>query len=158
MASEKVDKKDNVSLCFYGSRYNPLAWDEWNSCLTASNKKVGEVPRRTVGKTIAVFFKEEIKEVAAPLQVCPGHNAGSEDAIHVMSQVFIEEGKDGILLIDATNAFNQRNRSVALYHIQITCKEMSFYIIKNLQKPFKAFYLWRRSVMVISSNFNMNEN
>lgn len=126
-------------MCFYGSRYNPLAWDEWNSYLTASNKKVGEVLRRTVGKTIAVFFKEEIKEVAAPLQVCPGHNAGSEDAIHVMSQVFVEEGKDGILLIDASNDFNQMNRSVALYHIQITCNEMSFYIIKTYRSPSRLF-------------------
>jgi len=81
------------------------------------------------------FFKEEIKEVAAPLQVCPGHNAGSEDAIHVMRNtihvMFVEKGKDGILLIDASHAFNQRNRSVALYNIQITCKEMSIVIIKT---------------------------
>ena len=30
-----------------------------------------------------------------------------------MSQVFAEEGTGGILLIDASNAFNQMNRSVA---------------------------------------------
>ena len=90
-------------------------------------------------KLLLFFFKEEIKEVAAPLQVCPGHNAGSEDAIHVMSQVFVEEGKDGISLIDATNAFNQMNRSIALYHIQITCQEMSFYIIKTYRSPSRLF-------------------
>ena len=42
-----------------------------------------------------------------------------------MSQVFVEEGTDGILLIDASNAFNQMNRSVDLHNIQVTCKEMS---------------------------------
>ena len=82
---------------------------------------VGEFLRRIVAKPIAGFLKEEIKEAAGPLQVCAGHSAGSEAATHAMSQVFVEEGTDGILLIDASNAFNQMNRSVALHNIQITC-------------------------------------
>ena len=54
------------------------------------------------------MFKEEIKEAVGPLQVCAGHSAGSEAAIHAMNQVFNEEGlgADGVLLIDATSAFN----------------------------------------------------
>ena len=100
---------------------------------------VGEVLRRIVGKTIAGFFKEEIKEAAGPLQVCAGHSAGSEAAIHAMGQVFVEEGTDGILLIDASNAFNQMNRSVALHNIQITCKEMSLYIINTYRSSSRLF-------------------
>ena len=100
---------------------------------------VGEVLRRIVGKTIAGFLKEEIKEVVGPLQVCADHSAGSEAAIHAMSQVFVEEGTDGILLIDASNAFNQMNRSVALHNIQITCKEMSLYIINTYRSPSRLF-------------------
>ena len=54
------------------------------------------------------------------LQVCAGHNAGAEAAIHAMSQVFVEQGTDGILLIDVSRpAFNQMNRSAALHNIQI---------------------------------------
>ena len=34
-----------------------------------------------------------------------------EAAIHAMNQVFNEEGADGVLLIDATKAFNQMNRA-----------------------------------------------
>ena len=56
-----------------------------------------------------------------------------------MGQVFIEEGRDGILLIDASNAFNQMNRSVALHNIQITCKEMSLYIIKIYRSSSRLF-------------------
>ena len=59
--------------------------------------------------------------------------------IHAMSQVFVEEGTDGILLIDASNAFNQMNRSVALHNIQITCKEMSLYIINTYRSPSRLF-------------------
>ena len=56
-----------------------------------------------------------------------------------MSQVFIEEGTHGILLIDASNAFNRMNRSVALHNIQITCKEMSLYIINTYRSPSRLF-------------------
>ena len=35
-----------------------------------------------------------------------------------MSQVFNEEGSDRVLLIDATNAFNQMNRAVAMHNIR----------------------------------------
>ena len=56
-----------------------------------------------------------------------------------MSQVFVEEGTHGILLIDASNAFNQMNRSVALHNVQITCKEMSLYIINTYRSPSRLF-------------------
>ena len=87
----------------------------------------GEVLRRIIGKTTSAMFKE-IKEAAGPLQVCTGHSAESEPAIHAMKQVVNEEGTDRILLIDATNAFNQRNRTVAMHNIRITCKEIAIYI------------------------------
>ena len=100
---------------------------------------VGEVLRRIVGKTVSGFLKEEIKEAAGPLQVCAGHNAGAEAAIHAMSQVFVEEGTDGMLLIDASNAFNQMNRSAALHNIQIMCKEMALYVGNTYRSPSRLF-------------------
>ena len=128
--------------------YHPSLLEGYTSCrLIPLVKKpgirpigVGEVLRRIVGKeTIAGFLKEEIKETADPLQVCAGQSAGSEAAIHAMGQVFVEEGTDGILLIDASNAFNQLNRSVALHNIQITCKEMSLYIINTYRSSSRLF-------------------
>ena len=85
------------------------------------------------------MFKEEIKEAVGPLQVCAGHSAGSEAAIHAMNQVFNEEGADGVLLIDATNAFNQMNRTVAMHNIRITCKEIALYIINTYRSPSRLF-------------------
>ena len=84
-------------------------------------------------------MKEEIKESAGPLQVCAGHSAGSEAAMHTMSQVFVEEGRNGILLIDTIKAFNQMNRSVTLHNIQITCKEMPLYIINTYRSPSRLY-------------------
>ena len=80
-------------------------------------------------------MKEEIRGAVGPLQVCAGHSAGSEAAIFSMSQGFAEEGTDGILIIDASNGFNQMNRSVALHNIQIICKEMSLYITNTYRGP-----------------------
>ena len=57
-----------------------------------------------------------------------------------MSQVFVEERTDGILLIDASNAFNQMNRSAALHNIQVTCKEMSLYIINTYRSRSKLLF------------------
>lgn len=88
---------------------------------------------------MSVFLKEDIKDAAGPLQVCAGHSAGAEAAIHAMSQIFDEEGSDGVLLIDASNAFNQMNRSVALHNIQILCKEMALYIINTYRSPSRLF-------------------
>ena len=100
---------------------------------------VGEVLRRIIGKTTALFLKEEIKSAAGPLQVCAGHSAGAEAAIHTMSQVFDEEETDGVLLIDATNAFNQMNRAVAMHNIQITFPIMCKYVINTYRSPSRLF-------------------
>ena len=126
--------------------YHPSLLEDYNSCrLTPLDKNpgirptgVGEVLRRIDGKTTAGFLKEEIKGTEGPLQVCAGYSAGSGAAIHAMSQVFVEEGTDGILLI------NQMKRSVALHKIHITCKEMSLYIINTYRSPLEALYLRRR--------------
>ena len=56
-----------------------------------------------------------------------------------MSQVFEEEGTDRILLIDASKAFNQMNRSAALHNIQIVCQEMALYIINTYRSPSRLF-------------------
>ena len=42
---------------------------------------------------------------------------------------------DGVLLIDATNAFNQMNREVAMHNIRIICKEIALYIINTYRSP-----------------------
>ena len=127
--------------------YHPSLLEGYTSCRLIPLDKnpgirpigVGEVLRRIVGKNVSGFLKEEIKETAGPFQVCAGHSADSETVIHAMSQVFVEEGTDGILPIDAGNAFNQMNRSVTLHYIRITCKEMSLYIINTYRSPSRLF-------------------
>ena len=103
-------------------------------------------------------MKEEIKEAAGPLQVCAGPSAGSEAAIHAMSEVFVEEVTDGILLIDASNTFNQMNRPVALHNIQITFKEMSLYIINTYRSPSRLFICGGGEVLESLSNYYYDDD
>ena len=123
-AIHKKSVKDRLLPIFAGRLYllqtHPLGQKPWN---TTYWRCWG--PEANSRKNYCWIFEGRAQEAARPLQDCAGHSTGSEAAIDAMSQVFVEEGTDGILLIDASNAFNQMNRSVDLHNIQVTCKEMS---------------------------------
>ena len=124
--------------------YHPSLLEDYTAFrLIPLDKNPGVRPigvlRHIICKTTSAMFKEEIKEAVGPLQVCAGHSAESEAATHAMNQVFNEEGADGVLLIDATNAFNQMNRAMAMHNIRITCKEIALYIINTYRSPSRLF-------------------
>ena len=56
--------------------------------------------------------KNDVLKATGSLQVCVGHKSGSEAAIHPMHDIFKVEETEGILLIDADNAFNSINRKL----------------------------------------------
>ena len=47
-----------------------------------------------------------------------GLQGGAEAAIHTMREIFTADNCDAVILVDATNAFNNLNRMVALHNIQ----------------------------------------
>ncbi len=100
---------------------------------------MGEVVRRIVGKTISWCITPEILEAAGPLQVSAGMKAGSEAAIHSMKEIFNLEGTDGVILVDAANAFNRLNRSAALHNIQYLCPPFATVLINTYRTPSRLF-------------------
>ena len=56
-----------------------------------------------------------------------------------MRQMFESDDTDAVLLIDATNAFNYMNRSIALHNIRITCPIISKYLVNTYRHPSKLF-------------------
>jgi hypothetical protein len=68
------------------SSYHPSLLEAFTSCRLIPLDKnpgirpigVGEVLRRIIGKSVLAFFKEELKQAAALLQVCAGYSAGCE--------------------------------------------------------------------------------
>ena len=50
---------------------------------------------------------------------------GCEAAVHATRMLFSDEECEGVLLIDATNAFNSLNRKVALHNVAILCPSLA---------------------------------
>ena len=100
---------------------------------------VGEVLRRIIGKSVVMFLKPDIINSVGPLQLSAGQDGGCEAACHAMSRIFTEDECQGVLLVDATNAFNSLNRRTALLNIRYTCPNFSKYLINTYRKPAKLF-------------------
>ena len=100
---------------------------------------VGEVLRRIVGKAVTMSLKPELIEATGPIQVCAGIKGGVEAAIHALRKVYEDPQTQGILLVDADNAFNSLNRKAALSNIRIVCPEFSTYLINTYREPSKLF-------------------
>ena len=100
---------------------------------------IGEVVRRIAGKAILSVTGMAVQEVTGALQVCSGQQGGCEAAIHAMRHVFSESNTEAVLLVDATNAFNQLNRQAALQNIMRLCPEMAPAIVNTYRSNAQLF-------------------
>ena len=102
---------------------------------------IGEILRCIIGKSIGWILKMDIQSAAGPLQASTGLKGGAEAAIHTMKDLFESEETDAVILVDASNAFNSLNRSVAPHNIQYTCPEFSIILINTYREPSKLIVL-----------------
>ena len=72
--------------------------------------------RRIIGKAIVAEIKTDLAESAGSLQLCVGQKAGCKAAAHAMRDIFAESETDGVLFVDASNAFNCLNRKALLHN------------------------------------------
>ena len=84
-----------------------------------------ETLQRIIGKAALLATKADIQSAAGPLQVCAGHEARCEAAIHAMQEIFADEESKGVLLVDAKNAFNSLNSGVALHNCRVLCPSLA---------------------------------
>ena len=78
-------------------------------------------------------------KAVGPLQLSVGHAGGVEAAAHAMRDLYANDDTQGLLFIDAENAFNNMNRVTALHKIQRICPIMATYIINLYRVPCKLF-------------------
>ena len=106
---------------------------------------VGEMARRIIGKAVVTVTGQEAQKSVGSLQLCAGQPAGVEAAIHSMRGFLDADDSDGILLIDADNAFNRINRAVALWNVQFICPHMKHVLIN--------FYRFLSRIFINSDGF-----
>ena len=90
-----------------------------------------ETAWRIVSKAILHVIRDGIQEVTSSIQLCAGQTAGIEAAIHATRLRFSSEETEGVLLVDASNAFNSLNRQVALHNIQKLCPAIATILINT---------------------------
>ena len=100
---------------------------------------IGETLRRIIGKSVMTVLKKDIMYAAGVTQVCAGHPAGCEAAIHALRNVFAALDTDAVLLVDADNAFNRLNRAVALHNVQYTCPPLATIAINFYRTSSRLF-------------------
>ena len=96
---------------------------------------IGEVLRRVISKAVTSVLKCEIQDAAGSLQTCSGVEAGIEAAVHAMRMTFDEEETEAMLLVDASNAFNNLNRATALHNIKQICPPFFCFLNNCYKKP-----------------------
>ena len=85
---------------------------------------VGEVCRRLISKAILKVIKPDIIDVTGCLQLCAGQESGCEAAVHAIRKIYDRNETDGLLFVDASNAFNCLNRQVALRNVLHLCPSL----------------------------------
>lgn len=100
---------------------------------------IGEVLRRIIGKAVMEVVKDDIRKVVGNLQVCAGQQAGCEAAIHAVRRMFQDQECQAVLMVDASNAFNNINREATLHNIKMKCPIFAMYVENMYKEPAKLF-------------------
>jgi len=84
-------------------------------------------------------IRDDIQVSAGSFQLCAGQLAGAEAAIHSVRSLFACSDCNVILLVDASNAFNSLNCTVALHNIHLLCPSFSTLLINIYHSPASLF-------------------
>ena len=82
---------------------------------------VGETLHRIISKAICLVTRCDVETLCGTDQLSAGTKLGVEGAIHAMDDLFVHKHEDdwGLLLVDASNAFNRLNRMALLWNVRI---------------------------------------
>ena len=81
----------------------------------------------------------EIQQSTGSLRLCAGQPSGCEAAIHALRHIYDDTSTQAALLVDASNAFNNLNRQLALANISTICPVFSRILINIYRNDAKLF-------------------
>ena len=117
LCTKKVEDLSSITSLM-ACRLIPL---DKNPCLRPIG--IDEVLRRIIGKAVNNVLGNDLKSVAGGLQLCVGQEGGAEAGIHGMREIFEDDDTEGLIQVDANNAFNTLNRAVLLHNIKYLCQK-----------------------------------
>ena len=107
------------------------------------------------GIIISLFIyviKDDIQNAAGPIQTCAGLKDGIEACIHATRNIWEEESTEGVLMVDAENAFNTLNRKLALHNVRQLCPPFYQYLHNTYREPAKLIVNDQKSTEFLSSD------
>jgi len=81
---------------------------------------IGETLRYVIGKAVCYATRVDIELACGSDQLCGSVRSGIKGAIHAMTSLFLQHGSAsgwGVLLVDASNAFNSLNHVAFLWNM-----------------------------------------
>ena len=100
---------------------------------------VGEAHRRLVCRAIMRIVEPEVLRATAPYQICIGVPSACEAGVHAMQELFAQEETEGMLFVDASNAFNSLNRKAALHNAAHVCPAVAQVFRNTYGCPIRLF-------------------
>ena len=97
---------------------------------------IGETLRCVVGKAVCYATRVDFELACGSDQLCGSVRSGIEGAIHAMTSLFSQHGATsgwGVLLVDASNAFNSLNRAALLWNVCVLWPRCSRFVFNTYQ-------------------------
>ena len=85
--------------------------------------------------------KDDGVQAVGSLQLAAGQPTSSEMAVHVMRKLFAKEDTEGVLLVDAQNAFNRLNRKAAIWNVAVFCPALGWIVVNTYRTGTNLFVL-----------------
>ena len=97
---------------------------------------IGETLRRVIGKAVCYATRVDVELACGSDQLCGGVKSGIEGAIHAMTSLFLQHGATsgwGVLLVDASNAFNSLHHVALLWNVRVLWPRCSRFVFNTIR-------------------------
>ena len=81
----------------------------------------GGCHQRIEAKVMALVTSPDVQDACGSDQLCSGAKVGNKAAVHTMRVLFQSDEVEGLLLVDASNAFNSLGQPAALWNCHVLC-------------------------------------